>query len=59
VLHRRRSEDAAPPPELHADDTSFRLAFPPGWLAAHPLTRADLETEAGYLKSAGLKLKIR
>ena len=59
LLHRRRSDEPAPAMTLAVDGPSFRLGFPDGWLVAHPLTRADLETEAGYLKSAGVKLKLR
>ncbi|MCB1748471.1 MAG: exopolyphosphatase [Gammaproteobacteria bacterium] len=59
VLHRRRSEEAVPPLALKADGDSLKLGFPDGWLGGHPLTRADLESEAGYLKAAGIKLKIK
>lgn len=50
VLHRGRSRQ--PLPELHLVVNGGRLSlgFPPGWLDEHPLTRADLETEAAYLK---------
>ena len=48
-----------PPLALKADGDSLKLGFPDGWLGGHPLTRADLESEAGYLKAAGIKLKIK
>ncbi|MGB1879445.1 MAG: hypothetical protein ACPHTD_01900 [Gammaproteobacteria bacterium] len=37
----------------------MRLSFPTGWLAAHPLTRADLQSEADYLRAVELKLKFK
>lgn len=59
VLHRRRSAEAVPTLRLTSDNNTLRLGFPPLWLDAHPLTRADLESEAAYLKSGGFKLKIK
>jgi len=59
VLHRRRSEQALPPLKLMVDNASLKLVFPAQWLDAHPLTHADLASEAGYLKAAGIKLKYR
>jgi exopolyphosphatase/guanosine-5'-triphosphate,3'-diphosphate pyrophosphatase len=34
------------------------LRFPAGWLDEHPLTRADLEVEAAYLKKARFRLEF-
>jgi exopolyphosphatase/guanosine-5'-triphosphate,3'-diphosphate pyrophosphatase len=31
--------------------------FPKGWLEAHPLTAADLEQEAEFLRGAGFRLR--
>ncbi|MGE0486758.1 MAG: exopolyphosphatase [Gammaproteobacteria bacterium] len=59
VLHRRRSEEPVPPFTLKVDGDALKLGFPPGWLGGHPLTRADLDSEAGYLKPAGIKFKIK
>ncbi|MBI4694108.1 MAG: exopolyphosphatase [Gammaproteobacteria bacterium] len=59
VLHRRRSADALPEFTVKADGESIRLAFPKGWLDAHPLTSADLEQEAAYLRPAGFKLRLK
>jgi len=58
LLHRSRSP--APPPAftLETADKALHLGFPPGWLDEHPLTRADLEQEAGYLKAARLSLSF-
>ncbi len=59
VLHRRRSEEALPEIRFSVEAQVLKLTFPAQWLALHPLTRADLESEAGYLKGAGFKLKIK
>lgn len=59
VLHRRRSEAAFPRIKFSADAQVLKLVFPEDWLGLHPLTRADLEIEAGYLKTAGFKLKFK
>lgn len=55
-----RSRDGARQPHVHASvgKSSLRLLFPERWLDAHPLTRAELEREAAYLKPAGVKLKF-
>ncbi len=59
VLHRRRSASNSPPVTLSAEHTTLRLRFPRGWLEEHPLTYADLEQEAAYVKTAGYKLKFK
>ncbi|MGR8918351.1 MAG: exopolyphosphatase [Gammaproteobacteria bacterium] len=59
LLHRRRSEEPLPEIRLTVDAQVLRLAFPEGWLGEHPLTLADLESEAGYLRAADYKLKFR
>jgi exopolyphosphatase/guanosine-5'-triphosphate,3'-diphosphate pyrophosphatase len=56
VLHRSRSAALLPPLQLSAGDRTLEIHFPEGWLAKHPLTDADLATEAGYLEAAGLTL---
>ncbi|MFO1423210.1 MAG: Ppx/GppA phosphatase family protein [Candidatus Competibacteraceae bacterium] len=58
VLHRGRSRQPLPPLTLVANRQRLDLRFPPGWLEEHPLTRADLEAEARYLKKAGLRLEF-
>lgn len=58
VLHRSRSSQPLPPLQLQADGSRLTLLFPPGWLDAHPLTRADLEQEAAYLEKAGVRLQV-
>jgi exopolyphosphatase/guanosine-5'-triphosphate,3'-diphosphate pyrophosphatase len=58
VLHRSRSRQ--PPLDITLKVTGQQVAirFPPNWLPAHPLTRADLEVEAEHLQKAGFKLVI-
>lgn len=58
LLHRSRGP--TPPPTLQVSATrhKLRLEFPDGWLAAHPLTYADLEQEARYLAAVDLKLRF-
>ena len=59
VLHRRRSVAELPPIVASAEDKTIRLKFPSQWLDEHPLTRADLEQEASFLKAAGFRLKFK
>ncbi len=58
LLHRARSDAPAPEVRLAAADDTLQIHFPAGWLDAHPLTLADLEQEAGYLKAAGVALSF-
>ena len=51
-----RSRRDTPVPRLEAAKRRLTARFPSGWLADHPLTRADLKQEAGYLRGAGYKL---
>lgn len=53
-----RSRLASTTPDAECDACGLRLAFPAGWLAAHPLTRADLELEAEQLRAAGFDLRF-
>ncbi len=58
LLHRGRSSAALPKIGLHAKGRSLELTFPSGWIEDYPLTMADLENEAEYLKSTGFRLKL-
>jgi exopolyphosphatase/guanosine-5'-triphosphate,3'-diphosphate pyrophosphatase len=58
LLHRSRVERARPRMELKAGRRSLDLTFPKGWLEEHPLSAADLELEADYLKAVEFKLKF-
>ncbi len=57
VLHRARSE-LRPEVGARANGQTLSLRFPDGWLAAHPLTRVDLEQEAQYLKAGRIDLEF-
>ncbi len=57
-LNRSRSREPLPALRLAADGDRVRLALPGSWLDAHPLARADLETEARYLGAAGVVLEL-
>jgi len=59
LLNHGRSLEPLPPFKLSADNLSLEVAFPDGWLDRHPLTRANLEREAEYLKPARLRLGFR
>lgn len=59
LLHRNRQPVPAPAFRLQLDAENMELELPPDWLEAHPLTLADLESEAAYLKSAGIRLSVR
>ncbi len=56
LFHRSRSEHGAPELQLRADGSTLHLRFPPGWLEAHPLTQADLESENAFLRNAKFHL---
>jgi len=58
VLHRSRSSEPLPKLALRVDHRQLRVVFPTAWLAAHPLTRADLQIEADLLRAAGFVLHI-
>ncbi|MGH8119431.1 MAG: exopolyphosphatase [Gammaproteobacteria bacterium] len=49
VLNRGRSLNPLPDFRLTADDGNIQIKFPGNWLAEHPLTGADLNTEAEFL----------
>ncbi len=57
VLHRSRSRQPLPTLQLRVAGPRLTLLFPAGWLEEHPLTRADLEKEADYLKKARFQLE--
>jgi exopolyphosphatase/guanosine-5'-triphosphate,3'-diphosphate pyrophosphatase len=54
VMHRSRQDVAVP--DIQVTEDEVQLRFEAGWLAEHPLTRADLDQEAMYFNGAGLKL---
>ncbi|TCK06061.1 exopolyphosphatase [Marinobacterium mangrovicola] len=58
LMHRSRSTAKLPALKLKAKEKTIRLSFPKGWLDNHPLTRADLDSEAEYLRAIGFELSI-
>jgi len=58
LLHRGRTATQSPAPKLKVRNRTWTLAFDSAWLDDHPLTRADLEQEARYLKAADFKLRF-
>jgi exopolyphosphatase/guanosine-5'-triphosphate,3'-diphosphate pyrophosphatase len=58
VLHRGRGRQPLPPLTLVVNQQRLELRFPVGWLEEHPLTRADLEAEARYLRKAEVRLEF-
>lgn len=57
ALSRARTED---PPEIEVEANRRRLTlrFPPGWLSARPLTRADLEAHVAHLENVKVELSF-
>lgn len=58
LLHRGRSAAPLPSLVLKAKGRTLDVEFPRRWLDDHPLTMADLEQEADYLKVAGFRLRV-
>ena len=58
LLHRARGETNLSGMRLGAGERSLRLRFTRGWLRKQPLTQADLEQEAVWLRAAGLRLEF-
>ena len=58
LLHRGRSADSKPNPQLQVQGNALSLSFPDDWLENHPLTRLELEQEAGLLATAGIALEF-
>jgi exopolyphosphatase/guanosine-5'-triphosphate,3'-diphosphate pyrophosphatase len=56
LLNIKRQDDILPSMDITAKDGSLHLTFPVDWLATKPIFRADLESEANYIKALDLKL---
>ncbi len=56
LFNRGRSDTQVPDLQVRANGRSVELVFPKGWLAGHPLSKADLEREVQYLKAIGFSL---
>jgi len=58
LLNRSRSTEILPPVAFSVTQDNLRLDFDAEWLAANPLTIADLEREKEYLLEVGYKLQL-
>ncbi len=58
LFHHIRGTSAMPKVQLKASGNSFDVQFPKGWLEANPLTQADFEQEAEWLKRIDFELKV-
>ena len=59
LLNHARSKNPLPELRLQARAGGLDLEFPPGWIAEHPLTCANLDQEAAHLKAVKMKLRYR
>lgn len=59
LLHRGHERETPPATELACDGNTLTLKLPRHWLAARPLTRADLGTEQDYLNGIDYRLTVR
>ncbi|HEX7035012.1 MAG TPA: Ppx/GppA phosphatase family protein [Pseudomonadales bacterium] len=58
IVHRGHSGEAAPELEVRTGRDGLTIAFPSGWLDAHPLSARELEIEVAQLARAGIGLRI-
>ena len=58
LLNRTRSPVELPHVALSPGHDLLELRFPRDWLAANPLTEADLEQEQAWLKARGFDLRV-
>jgi exopolyphosphatase/guanosine-5'-triphosphate,3'-diphosphate pyrophosphatase len=58
LLNRSRNQETVPPIKLVVTGESLQLTFDAMWLAANPLTVADLEREKGFLSAVGYELSF-
>jgi exopolyphosphatase/guanosine-5'-triphosphate,3'-diphosphate pyrophosphatase len=58
LLRRSRNEAELPEIAMHVTQDSMRIDFEPDWLAANPLTVADLERECSYLADVGYTMSF-
>ena len=56
LLHRSRTTNSLPAFSLQASKNALALQFPEHWLEQHPLTQADLEQEATWLRGMEFEL---
>jgi len=58
ILNRSRSPDPPPDLTIEAGKRRLQIGFADDWLAAHPLTRTDLEQEKEWLEEADYTLEF-
>ncbi len=58
LLHRSREPGLKPPVRLKVNRRNLELGFTGKWLAAHPLTQADLAEEAAHLEAIQMRLRF-
>ncbi|HEX4871162.1 MAG TPA: Ppx/GppA phosphatase family protein [Nevskiaceae bacterium] len=58
LLQRSRQPQGRIPVSLKVARRSLDLSFPADWRAEHPLTVADLELEAEYLRAVEIRLRV-
>ncbi|MEM7404527.1 MAG: Ppx/GppA phosphatase family protein [Pseudomonadota bacterium] len=58
VLHRSREDAPVPLANADPDSQKLTLEFPERWLDEHPLTRADLDQEAAFMRAQGFTLRF-
>ncbi|MDH3589150.1 MAG: exopolyphosphatase [Gammaproteobacteria bacterium] len=58
LLHRGRSPTVSTPVRLVAGKRRLKMYLPGEWLAAHPLTHADLDNEVNLLDAISYKLEV-
>jgi exopolyphosphatase/guanosine-5'-triphosphate,3'-diphosphate pyrophosphatase len=58
LLHRARHDIELRGLRLRPGKRVLKLEFGRGWLRRHPLTQADLEQEAEWLRAAGIRLEF-
>jgi exopolyphosphatase/guanosine-5'-triphosphate,3'-diphosphate pyrophosphatase len=58
LLHRSHEREALPVLGLSVGNAVMTLSLPATWLDAHPLTRADIDSEQEYLDDIGFKLAV-
>ncbi len=58
IFNRAQKKAGLPPAKLKAKERKLQLTLPEDWLESNPLTQADLETEAGFLKDLDYQLDL-
>ena len=59
LLNRARTSTTNPELKISTKDNQLEINFPDEWLVNHPLTEADLATEADYLKAIDILLAYK